>query len=75
LELGLALGVILFLASVILSVIAFVRWDQSSFRHLDYPATLRLAIPAVVTLMLAVQTILSSFFLSVLGIKRNPSGP
>jgi glycosyltransferase involved in cell wall biosynthesis len=75
LELGLALGVILLLASAILSVIAFVRWDRSSFRHLDYPATLRLAIPAVVTLMLAVQTILSSFFLSVLGIKRNPSGP
>lgn len=73
LELGLALGIILFLASAILSVIAFVRWDRSSFRHLDYPATLRLAIPAVVTLMLAVQTILSSFFLSVLGIKRNPS--
>ena len=56
-----------------LSVIAFVRWESSSFRHLDYPATLRIAIPAVVTLMLGVQTILSSFFLSVLGIKRHPT--
>jgi hypothetical protein len=73
LELGLAVGIILLLASVTLSVIAFVRWDRSSFRHLDYPATLRLAIPAVVTLMLGVQTILSSFFLSVLGIKRHPA--
>jgi glycosyltransferase involved in cell wall biosynthesis len=74
LELGLAVGVVLLLVSAILSVIAFVRWGHSSFRHLDYPATLRLAIPAVVTLMLGVQTILSSFFLSVLGIKRNPLG-
>jgi glycosyltransferase involved in cell wall biosynthesis len=73
LELGLAVGILLLLASVTLSVIAFVRWDRSSFRHLDYPATLRLAIPAVVTLMLGVQTILSSFFLSVLGIKRHPA--
>jgi hypothetical protein len=72
LEPGLAVGAVLMLASITLSVIAFVRWDRSSFRHLDYPAALRLVIPAVVTLMLSVQTIVSSFFLSVLGIKRHP---
>ena len=56
-----------------LSVIAFVRWDDSSFKHLNYPDSLRLAIPAAVALMLGVQTILSSFFLSVLGIKQDPA--
>jgi glycosyltransferase involved in cell wall biosynthesis len=70
LELGLAVGGVLVLASATLSVIAFVRWGHSSFKHLDYGETLRIAIPAVVTLMLGVQTVFASFFLSVLGIKR-----
>jgi glycosyltransferase involved in cell wall biosynthesis len=70
LELGLLIGGVLLLAAIILSVIAFVRWDDSSFRHLNYPDSLRIAIPATVALMLGVQTILSSFFLSVLGIKH-----
>jgi glycosyltransferase involved in cell wall biosynthesis len=72
LEAGLLMGALLLAAAVILSVIALVRWGNSSFKHLDYPATLRLAIPAAVALMLGVQTILSSFFLSVLGIKHFP---
>ncbi len=72
LEAGLLFGVGLIIAAIVLSVIAFVRWDNSSFRHLNYPATLRLAIPAVVALMLGVQAILSSFFLGVLGIKSPP---
>ena len=66
-------GALLILAAVVLSVIALVRWSDSSFKHLDYPATLRLAIPAAVALMLGVQVVLSSFFLSVLGIKHFPA--
>jgi glycosyltransferase involved in cell wall biosynthesis len=75
LELGLLVGAVLIFASIVLTVIALVRWDDSSFKHLDYPSTLRLAIPAVVMLMLGVQTIFSSFFLSVLGIKSRPASP
>jgi glycosyltransferase involved in cell wall biosynthesis len=71
LELGLLIGAALLLGSLILTIITLVRWESSSFHHLDYPNTLRLAIPAVVMLMLGVQIIFSSFFLSVLGIKRN----
>jgi glycosyltransferase involved in cell wall biosynthesis len=71
LELGLVVGVILLITSATLSVIALVRWGHSSFHHLDYPSTLRIAIPAAVALMLGVQTILSSFFLSLLGIKHD----
>jgi hypothetical protein len=73
LEAGIVVGALLLLASATLSVIAFVRWDNSSFKHLNYPDSLRLAIPAAVMLMLGVQTILSSFFLSVLGIKQIPT--
>jgi hypothetical protein len=57
------------LVAIVLSIIAFVQWDDSSFKHLNYPNSLRLTIPAVVLLMVGVQTVLSSFFLSVLGIK------
>jgi glycosyltransferase involved in cell wall biosynthesis len=72
LETGLVAGGLLLLAAIILSVIALVRWRNSSFRHLDYPSALRLAIPAAVALIIGVQTILSSFLLSVLGIKQPP---
>ena len=71
LEAGILAGGALFLAAVVLSIIAFIDWDNSSFRHLNYPNSLRLTIPAVVMLMLSVQTVLSSFFLSVLGIKQS----
>jgi glycosyltransferase involved in cell wall biosynthesis len=69
LEAGLLGGGLLVLAAIVLSIIAFIDWDNSSFKHLNYPSSLRLTIPAVVMLMLGVQTVLSSFFLSVLGIK------
>jgi glycosyltransferase involved in cell wall biosynthesis len=72
LERGLLIGGLLLLASLVLTVITVVRWEQSSFHHLDYANSLRLAIPAAVALMLAVQVMFSSFFMSVLGIKRDP---
>jgi glycosyltransferase involved in cell wall biosynthesis len=71
LERGILIGGTLVLAAVVLTVITVVRWDQSSFHHLDYPNSLRLAIPAAVALMLGVQVLFSSFFMSVLGIKRD----
>src|SRR5438045_1733959 len=48
LEAGIFAGGTLVLAAVVLSVVAFVQWDNSSFRHLNYPNSLRLTIPAVV---------------------------
>jgi hypothetical protein len=75
LERGLLAGGALLFTSLVLTIIALVRWDDSSFRHLDYPSTLRLAIPAAVMLMLGVQIMFSSFFLSVLEIKRDTGGP
>ncbi len=71
LEVGLLSGGLLLLASLILTVIALAQWGGSSFKHLSYSDTMRIVIPAVVALMLGVQTIFSSFFLSVLGIKRD----
>lgn len=72
LELGLMIGVLLILGGVVLSVVALLTWGQNGFGPLDYRDTLRVVIPAATMLMLGVQTILASFFVSILGIARKP---
>jgi hypothetical protein len=47
-----------------------------SFGALDVSQALRIAIPSLTALLLGAQTILASFFLSMLGIRRHRSaGP
>jgi glycosyltransferase involved in cell wall biosynthesis len=70
LEIGLILGTILTLAGFATSVYAVRVWEIHSFGPLDFSQTLRIVIPAVLCLTLGVQTIFSSFFLSVLGMRR-----
>ena len=69
LEVGLATGCMLLLAGLGASVYAVVMWGQDSFGELDYSETMRVVVPAAVLLTLGCQTILSSFFLSFLGLK------
>jgi glycosyltransferase involved in cell wall biosynthesis len=70
LETGLLVGVFLFLLGLGGSIYAVLFWDQHSFGRLDPARTLRFVIPAVTALMLGCQIILSSFFLSILGLRR-----
>ena len=70
LEVGLVIGSALLLAGLAGSIYAFRSWGALSFGPLDPSKTLRLVIPAVTSLTLGFETILSSFFLSVLGLKR-----
>jgi glycosyltransferase involved in cell wall biosynthesis len=70
LEIGLVLGTILTVAGFATSVYAVRVWEIHSFGPLDFSQTLRIVIPAVLCLTLGVQTIFSSFFLSVLGMRR-----
>ena len=48
-------------------IVRLVR--DSGFADLDYRETLRLVIPASTLLILGVQTVLASFFISILGIR------
>jgi glycosyltransferase involved in cell wall biosynthesis len=73
LEFGLLAGAILVLGGLIMSAVALATWGGTGFRDLDYRDTLRLVVPASTMLMLGVQTILASFFLSILGIERGPA--
>ncbi len=70
LEVGLAVGAILTLVGFGASIWAVTDWGQRSFGELDPQRSLRVIIPAVLSLMLGFQIVLSSFFLSVLGLGR-----
>jgi len=69
LESGLVVGLALLAIGIAGSVAAFANWEGRSFGNLDPTRTLRLVIPSAFTFMLGCQTILSSFFLSVLGLR------
>jgi glycosyltransferase involved in cell wall biosynthesis len=70
LEVGLVMGTVLALAGLVSSIYALGIWESYSFGPLDPSSTLRTVIPSVTSLVLGCQIILSSFFLSVLGMKR-----
>lgn len=70
LELGLIVGLTLFISGLLLSIYALSDWGAHSFGSLDPTKVLRLVIPAATAMMLGSEIVLSSFFLSVLGLKR-----
>jgi glycosyltransferase involved in cell wall biosynthesis len=70
LETGLAVGFVLVLFGLGGSVLAVGLWGRESFGMLEPSQSLRLIVPAVVSLTLGCQIVLSSFFLSVLMIQR-----
>jgi glycosyltransferase involved in cell wall biosynthesis len=71
LETGIVAGALLLAAGIGLSIYALSFWGAHSFGSLDPSQTLRLVIPAVTLIALGLQTVLSSFFLSILGLERH----
>jgi len=70
LEVGLVAGFLLILAGTCAWVLGLAYWRSHHFGPLDPEKTLRIVIPGVVCLTLGFQIILSSFFLSILGMSR-----
>jgi hypothetical protein len=70
LERGLVAGATITLAGIALLVAVLAQWWTSGFGPLDYQATLRLSIPGVMLTSLGVQTLLFSFFASILGLRH-----
>ncbi len=70
LEFGLLSGALLVVTGLGLFVLAVNRWRRLDFGELPYSEGLRFVIPAVTVITLGVQIIFSSFFLSVLGLRR-----
>ena len=71
LETGILAGSLLLVAGIAISIYALSTWGATSFGRLDPSRTLRLVIPAATLITLGLQTVLSSFFLSILGLKRH----
>jgi glycosyltransferase involved in cell wall biosynthesis len=78
LEKGILLGLAVLLAGILLFLRAVWIWRDHQFGALDYEQNLRQLIPAATLIVLGVQTVFSSFFMSALGLKtasRKPPEP
>ncbi len=70
LEVGLVIGSLLLLAGLAIAIYGFVNWGNARFGQLDPERALRYALPALTAMLLGVETMLASFFLSLLGMRR-----
>jgi len=70
LERGALAGLAAMVLGVALLLGAIVEWMQVDFGRLDYAVTMRLVVPGVTLTALGFQTVLSSFFMSILGMNR-----
>ena len=70
LEVGVVVGLVLVVVGFGGSIWALTDWGGRSFGPLEPTETLRIVIPSSLALSLGVQIVLTSFFLSVLGMRR-----
>jgi len=70
LETGLAVGAVLILAGAATGFYSLIRWDLQDFGPIDPTRMVRLVAVTITLFTLGVQISLSSFFLSILGLRR-----
>lgn len=70
LEAGLVIGILITLGGLAGSVYSLYLWDLEEFGNLNYSSILRVVIPSVIAIMIGLQTVFSSFFLSFLGLNQ-----
>lgn len=70
LESGLIVGLIILFTGLGGTFYSLLIWEESNFGQLDYPKILRIVIPSVVAIIVGLQTLFSSFFLSVLTVNK-----
>ena len=75
LEKGIAAGLVFLLSGCGLFVYAITVWKSAHYGTLDYSENLRRLLPAVTLIMVGIQIIFSSFFLSILGLKTSSRRP
>jgi len=70
LETGFATGAVLIVIGIVGSILAVSGWLRQGLGPLDASRMLRIVMPSVFSLTLGVQVVCSSFFLSILGLRR-----
>ncbi len=71
LERGIIIGLIMLATGLGFLAAAILKWRSVGFGLISYPESLRLVIPAVTCITFAIQTVFSSFFLSILELKHD----
>ena len=70
LETGLAGGTLALVTGCVLLLMAVLVWRRTGWGRLDYSEVMRVVIPGATLTALGFQTVLFSFFMSILGMKR-----
>jgi glycosyltransferase involved in cell wall biosynthesis len=70
LERGLLISALGLVAGTVLLLLAINQWRLAGFGHLEYARTMRLVVPGATLFALGLQTIFSSFLISILGMHR-----
>jgi hypothetical protein len=70
LERGLLAGALLLVVGLGVAVAAIVYWGSNEFGALDTSTAMRIVVPAATAIVLGFETVMASFFLSVLGLAR-----
>jgi hypothetical protein len=70
LERGLVGGLVALVSGLLFIAFAAYDWSRAGFGPLDYGYTMRWVIPGVTLAVIGFQTVLASFFLSVLAMRR-----
>jgi hypothetical protein len=70
LERGLIVAALTIVAGGALLLAAVYQWWLTGFGQLNYARTMRLVVPGATLVALGFQTVFSSFFVSILGMRR-----
>ncbi|RWX52080.1 Glycosyltransferase involved in cell wall bisynthesis [Candidatus Electrothrix marina] len=70
LEKGITVGACVSLCGIVTLGTAVVHWWQTGFAGLDYAETMRIVIPGFTLTILGYQSVMGSFFASILGMPR-----
>jgi glycosyltransferase involved in cell wall biosynthesis len=71
LEKALLVSLAALIGGAVLLLSAVLEWRDVDFGSLDYSSTMRRVIPGTTLVVLGFQTVFSSFFISILGMRRN----
>ena len=72
---GLVVGACVFLFGLATLLWAVVKWQQTGFGMLPFAENLRRVVTASTLIVIGLQGIFSSFFLSILGLKTTTRNP
>ena len=72
LERALIAGLVVFCIGFALAILSVIDWGAADFQALDPSHSMRLVIPAVTAMLLAVETAYGALFVALLKIQRTP---